>query len=453
MSPFWTNRSVLVLAGKEDPEAKIVDRAREVVFEAMEQGWDGPPFDPFALADLRGIPVVAREDLYDARVVPIGRGGGVRIEYNPNRPLARQRYSVAHELAHTLFADVAEIPRYRSGSVEATGDEWQLELLCNLAAAELLMPVGAFPELKQESLNVEHVLQLRQDFGVSTEVMLLRIAKLSSETIGVFAASRTDGNRVDAPLRVDYVHGSRAWRPRIAKGTKLPRTTMLSAITAIGYTAQGDEVWPTGLDHVHVEGVGLPPYPGQRVPRIAGVIRPREAKAGPVAPGLSYVRGDATQPRGDGPRFILQVVNDKTPNWGGAFAQALRRRYPEAQEGFRDWARPGGLVLGTTCIDQVADGLWVASMVAQHGYGAARKPRIRYTALQRCLRDVATHAIAVAATAHMPRVGAGQAGGRWDVIEELIDSELAQRGVAATVYSLPGEQWDVQPRQTTLSLS
>jgi IrrE N-terminal-like domain len=100
MSRFWTNRSVLAL-GAEDPETEILERAQRMVLEAVELGWAGPPFDPFELARLRGLEIMPREDLYDARV--LSAGSRLRIEYNPARPRARQRYSIAHEIAHTLF--------------------------------------------------------------------------------------------------------------------------------------------------------------------------------------------------------------------------------------------------------------------------------------------------------------------------------------------------------------
>src|SRR5207245_1567973 len=37
--------------------------------------------------------------------------GRIQIEFNPNKPKGRLRYSIAHELAHTLFPDRAEAVR------------------------------------------------------------------------------------------------------------------------------------------------------------------------------------------------------------------------------------------------------------------------------------------------------------------------------------------------------
>ena len=134
----WTNASVLRL-GTDDPVAEITARARSIALAGMDKGWNGPPFDPIALAELLGIDVVANASIRDAQTVPVPRGK-VRIEFNPNRPRGRTRYSVAHELAHTLFPDVAEKVRHRGLHHGSGRDDWQLEALCNIGAAELLMP-------------------------------------------------------------------------------------------------------------------------------------------------------------------------------------------------------------------------------------------------------------------------------------------------------------------------
>jgi hypothetical protein len=42
-------------ASADDPVATIEHRARDLVLTAMEEGWAGPPYDPFQLADSLGI--------------------------------------------------------------------------------------------------------------------------------------------------------------------------------------------------------------------------------------------------------------------------------------------------------------------------------------------------------------------------------------------------------------
>jgi hypothetical protein len=103
----WKNASVNLFAAGEDPIALMLEKATEVTLDAQQHGWGGPRFDPFALAEIRHIPVIPNADILDARVLPVG-ADKFRIEYNPNRPKARIRYSLAHEIAHTLFPDASK---------------------------------------------------------------------------------------------------------------------------------------------------------------------------------------------------------------------------------------------------------------------------------------------------------------------------------------------------------
>ena len=105
---YWTNKSVLSFAGNEDPIAAIIRRSRSLVLEAIERGWNGPPYDPFSLAELLRIEVLPSHDVIEARTTPVG--SRFRIEYNPNRGESHVRYSIAHEIAHTFFPDCAELP-------------------------------------------------------------------------------------------------------------------------------------------------------------------------------------------------------------------------------------------------------------------------------------------------------------------------------------------------------
>ena len=78
----WTNASVVGFAQGDDPVSAIQTKARQTVVEATERGWQGPPYDPFHLAELLDISVLPNDAVVDARTVPIGEG--LRIEFNPS---------------------------------------------------------------------------------------------------------------------------------------------------------------------------------------------------------------------------------------------------------------------------------------------------------------------------------------------------------------------------------
>ena len=150
-----------------------------------------------------------------------------------------------------------------------------------------------------------------------------------------------------------------------------------------------------------------------------------------TTPPISYLKGDATAPRADGNKIIVHVCND-AGGWGAGFVLALSRRWPEPEQEYRRWHREGeagGFRLGAARLVQVEPDLWVANMVAQHGM-------IDYGALEACLRQVAEEARRLGASVHMPRIGTGLAGGRWEEVEPIILRTLCDQGIPVTVYDL-----------------
>src|ERR1035437_6646593 len=123
---YWTHESISAIGLESDPIHFITESARDLVFSAIESGWQGPPFDPFQLANFSGIKVFPNEDVADARTVPAA-GGRFVIEFNPNRPRHRIKYSICHEIAHTFFPDCSERIRNRASIQEMSGNDWQLE--------------------------------------------------------------------------------------------------------------------------------------------------------------------------------------------------------------------------------------------------------------------------------------------------------------------------------------
>lgn len=428
----WTHPSVVRLLNEgatDDPFAWVEHAARELALRAMEQGWDGPPYDSFRLADALGIDVVARQDLDDARLV--SEHGRPRIEFNPQRRPARIRFSVAHEIGHTLFDDYADRDRYRDLG-QRRADDWQLEVLCNVAAAELLMPAGALPIGQASDLDLVRLMDQRARFGVSTEALLRRVVRLTARPAALFAAARSG----DGPsFRIDYTVASRSWRAPVGPGSEVTGTVM-SKCTAVGYADHASESWD-GHD-LHVQAVGVPPYPGDRFPRVVGLVQP----AGEVPPGddgIKYVRGDAADPRRDGPVVIAHVVNDGARRWGGrGFARALMERYPDTADAYARW-NEGRRTLGAVHVHRAEPDVWVASLVAQAGFGPSPtgQPRLRLHALRRTLETLAGHATELKAGVHLPLLGTGQGGTTWPKVRDLLLEELAGRHLPVTVYVLP----------------
>lgn len=434
----WTNTSVLAFAAGSDPIESIIQGAKAEVRRAMQRGWKGPPFDPFELAEHMGIALSPRSDILDARILPAG-SERFRIEYNPERPRSRTRFSVAHEIAHTLFPDCAEMARNRLRLADSVADDWQLELLCNIAAAEFLMPVGS--ELNpQNPVTVDNLLRLQKQFDVSTEAIAIRLTKITQESCAMFVASKTSDDTKGEQYFTEYSVPSRTSRLVIPYGTVI-ESKIISQCTAVGYTAKGEQARIAGHSDIHLECVGIPPYPGHVLPRVVTIVNSRRLK--PVeTPSVLELFGDALEPRGEARYLIAHIVNDKTANWGAGFGRAVRERYPMAQVEFRRWVAldRSNLNLGNVHVSSISEDLSLVHMIAQHGYGESTKPRLQYDALVKCLRKVKDIAKEQHASVHMPRIGTGYAGGNWSYILELVDEYLARAGVPVTVYTLPGSQ-------------
>lgn len=153
---------------------------------------------------------------------------------------------------------------------------------------------------------------------------------------------------------------------------------------------------------------------------------------------IQYVSGDATAPIGTGPRVIAHVVNTEG-GWGRGFVVAVSKRWARPEQMYRSAIRARQLALNDVQFVNVETNLWVANMAAQVGYSQAdsegRIP-LRYPALRYCLRQLCDYARYRRASVHMPRIGCGLAGGKWDMVEPIVVDELAALGVNVTVYDL-----------------
>ncbi len=153
---------------------------------------------------------------------------------------------------------------------------------------------------------------------------------------------------------------------------------------------------------------------------------------------INYVKGDATQPQAQGPRVIVHVCND-VGGWGRGFVTALSRRWKEPERRYRAWYRGEEndlpFELGRVQLVEVEDGLWVANLIGQRGLRwSGGKPPIRYNAVHAGLSRIREFAREHHASVHMPRIGCGLAGGKWEVVGAIVEEELDNQGVEVTVY-------------------
>ena len=138
---------------------------------------------------------------------------------------------------------------------------------------------------------------------------------------------------------------------------------------------------------------------------------------------ITYLKGDATSPQAKGNKIIAHVVNS-IGKWGKGFVMAVSKRWPHTRDDYLEWYRTKNFGLGEVQVLQVESHIWVANMVGQQGIRTGSNgPPIRYDALANCLEAVNHLAIKLAdpVSVHMPRIGCGLAGGKWENVEPLLD--------------------------------
>jgi hypothetical protein len=113
----------------------------------------------------------------DGFIEPIGScfEQGFRMLLKKGQPVTRTRFTTAHEICHTFFYQV--VPELKFVPHDTDEDE---EKLCNLGAAELLVPPS---DLRDRAADTPRCLKslerLAMFYGVSLELMLLRLRTLS----------------------------------------------------------------------------------------------------------------------------------------------------------------------------------------------------------------------------------------------------------------------------------
>ncbi len=154
---------------------------------------------------------------------------------------------------------------------------------------------------------------------------------------------------------------------------------------------------------------------------------------------ITYLKGDATQPQGEGVKYIAHICND-AGGWGAGFVLAISRKWKLPEERYRYWYQnrnrksASPFFLGKIQMVGVGSNIVVVNMIAQHGYGEDGKPPIRYDALGSCLASLGHYIALPSRSVHMPRIGCGLAGGSWDKVEAIINEQLPD--IPVFVYDL-----------------
>ena len=150
---------------------------------------------------------------------------------------------------------------------------------------------------------------------------------------------------------------------------------------------------------------------------------------------IKYIKGDATSPQSEANKVIVHICND-IGGWGKGFVMAISKRWKEPENQYRNWFKSKiDFDLGKVQFVQAEDDIWVANLIGQHKINKDENGNapIRYDAVEQALQKVASFAKENKASIHMPRIGCGLAGGKWEEIEPIILKTLSNNDIEVTV--------------------
>ena len=102
---------------------------------------------------------------------------GLKVLYNPNRPKARVVFLRSlMRVIHTIFPTRTSGARFRSITDPDSREANELERLCDLGAAELVMPLEDFQREANGTYSLTCVEKLASHFGTSFEATTFRLA-------------------------------------------------------------------------------------------------------------------------------------------------------------------------------------------------------------------------------------------------------------------------------------
>jgi len=159
----------------EDPVAAVLWHARRLI---AESGIVEPPFRPASFASLRRVKKIVYKTMQvEGCLIPCDRD--FIIELRKDRPHERINFTCAHELGHTFFYESVPSIKYRTVASSQPHHDPEEERLCNVAAAELLMPADVFRKISQDYSPSPQSLQLiARTFESSLTATVVRLLNL-----------------------------------------------------------------------------------------------------------------------------------------------------------------------------------------------------------------------------------------------------------------------------------
>lgn len=193
--------------GLSDARSLVLTQARTLnaSYRRFESSGNTPMERLKFIASLQGLTLApmnierSRHERRDAVIILSGaeKGNRGQILFNPDRPPGRQAFSIAHEIAHTFFPSTSGGARFREMTASDSQELSDLERLCDLGAAEVLMPKEEFQASIGSNWSIGVIERLTSEFGSSREATVFRLASAypGVAAAGLLCFRRTKGDQ------------------------------------------------------------------------------------------------------------------------------------------------------------------------------------------------------------------------------------------------------------------
>lgn len=211
-----------------------------------------PPVDVNVLASVCGIATIEHRLAGPAGML-FQREGRLIASIRASDGLERGRFTILHEGGHTFLRDFLRSTQYR-----CAGQKTDEEHLCDVAAAEMLLPREFFTkDLAQTGIGLQSVEDLAQYYVASNQATAVRAVALGQATVALLAFRETHkpterGREHNCPpkLRLQWSSTSGPWP--FAR-----RHKSVDAASPIGRAWQGESISEiTLLDDVFGPSLG-----------------------------------------------------------------------------------------------------------------------------------------------------------------------------------------------------
>jgi Predicted Zn peptidase len=262
------------------PEQAIIQKAQGIVKCALKEGWTGPPFDPSILASILGIRKTAIDNI-DGEAQIISINNQFELMFRKDVADKRLNFTLCHEISHTLFPDCAQMIRFRNTNRAKFDPEREVEFLCDIGAAEMLLPSPFFEnDFKLEGISLRSVNKLSDQYNASREAIIRRIPSTNLEPcavvylgLGFNKEELKSFNNPDLPfdnaelakpqpkIRIRKVHASESFRTFLPRNKSVPNNSKLYDLLTGEEYISTTEAWDiSGFGKRHIEAVRLYNY-------------------------------------------------------------------------------------------------------------------------------------------------------------------------------------------------